>query len=262
MSESSREIEFPDGASYKLDAIVDLFVESLSDPIHPSYCVLFYNSSLAGFWNLHTMADLRASHHDLLETCLLFLTTSRTPDEIRTLQSTIQTCSCPKDNPLLNRIHQYCPPDYFKRLFDRYLFTDVILMMSTILLNCIVNVIDPKEPMKSALHHGIRKRALREEKQGKTPRWPITPNEFYSAVGAETMVKMLWRWAYMFELMPSFLLLNGIITMAGTTLSVMVINKDVDSLKTTSFADRDFSVLQQAEGTVQVSTIEMIRQGE
>ncbi|KAK0447992.1 hypothetical protein EV421DRAFT_107233 [Armillaria borealis] len=255
---SSREIGYPDGASYKLDAIVDLFVESLSDPIHPSYCVLFYNSSLAGFWNLHTMADLRASRHDLLETCLLFLTTPRTPDEIRTLQSTMQKCSCPKDNPLLNRIHQYCPPDYFERPFDRYLFTDVILMMSTILLNCIVNVIDPKESMKSALHHRIRKRALREEKQGKTPRWPITPDEFYSAVGAETTVKMLWRWAYMFELSPSFLLLNGIITML-----IEVINKNVDSLeKTTSLADRDFFVLQQAEGTVQVSTIEMIRQGE
>ncbi len=44
---------------------------------------------------------------------------------------------------------------------------------------------------------------------------------------------------------------------------IEVINKNVDSLeKTTSLADRDFFVLQQAEGTVQVSTIEMIRQGE
>ncbi|KAK0226945.1 hypothetical protein EDD85DRAFT_154101 [Armillaria nabsnona] len=270
---ASREIGFPDGSSYKLDAIVDLFVESLSDPIHPSYCVLFYNSSLAGFWNLHTMADLRASRHDLLETCLLFLTTPRTPDEIRILQSTMQTCSCPKDNPLLNRLHEYCPPDYFKRPFDRYLFTDVILIMSTILLNCIFN---PKESKKMTLHHGIRKRALREEKQGKTPMWPITPDEFYSAVGAETTVKMLWQWAYIYELRSSFLLLNGIVTMAGTTLNVMVflmpdfapqlievINKSIDELeKTSSLADCDFSVLQQAERTVQISTIEMICQGE
>ncbi|KAK0191545.1 hypothetical protein F5146DRAFT_1224257 [Armillaria mellea] len=167
------------------------------------------------------MADLQASRHDLLETCLLFITTPRMPDEICTLESTMQRCSCPKDNPLLNRIHQYCPPDYSGRPFDRYLFTGVISMMSMILLNCILNVIDPRESMKSALHHGIRKRALREEKQGKTPRWPITPDEFYSAVGAELTVKMLWQWAYMYELGPSFLLLNGIITMAGTTLSVI-----------------------------------------
>ncbi|PBK65703.1 hypothetical protein ARMSODRAFT_433215 [Armillaria solidipes] len=273
---ASREIGFPDGSSYKLDAIVDLFVESLSDPIHPSHCVLFYNSSLVGFWNLHTMADLRASRHDLLETCLLFLTTPRTPDEIRILQSTMQTCSCPKDNPLLNRLHKYCPPDYFKRPFDRYLFTDVILMMSTILLNCIFNPIDPKESKKMTLHHGVRKRALKEEKQGKTPMWPITPDEFYSAVGAETTVKMLWQWAYIYELRPSFLLLNGIVTMAGTTLNVMVflmpdfapqlievINKSIDELeKTSSLADCDLSVLQQAERTVQISTIEMICQGE
>ncbi len=101
-------------------------------------------------------------------------------------------------------------------------------------------------------------------------------DELYSAVGAEMTVKMLWQWAYMYELRPSFLLLNGIIIMAGTTLSVMVfimpsfapqlievINKSVDSLeKTTSLADRDFSVLHQAERTVQMSTIEMISQGE
>ncbi|KAK0452014.1 uncharacterized protein EV420DRAFT_1645964 [Desarmillaria tabescens] len=273
---SSREIGFPDGTSYKLDAIVDLFVQSLSDPSHPSHCVLFYTSSLISFWNLHTMADLRASRHDLLETCLLFLTTPRTPDEIRTLQSTMQTCSCPKDNPLVNRLHQYCHPDYFKRPFDRFRFTEVICMMSTMLLNCTFNAIDPKESKKSTLHHGIHKRALREEKQGKTPMWPVTPDEFYSAVGAETTVKMLWQWAYMYELVPSFLLLNGIITMAGTTLSVTVfimpsfapqlvevINKSVDSLeKITSLADRDFSVLQQVERTVQMSTIEMICHGE
>ncbi|SJL01273.1 uncharacterized protein ARMOST_04591 [Armillaria ostoyae] len=253
---ASREIGFPDGSSYKLDAIVDLFVESLSDPIHPSHCVLFYNSSLVGFWNLHTMADLRASRHDLLETCLLFLTTPRTPDEIRTLQSAMQTCSCPKDNPLLNRIHQYCPPDYFKRPFDRYLFTDVILIMSTILLNCIFNPIDPKESKKMTLHHGIRKRALREEKQGKTPMWPITPDEFYSAAILPTSERHCHHGRYYPQR-------HGLSHARLAPQLIEVINKSIDELeKTPSLADHDFSLLQQAERTVQISTIEMICQGE
>ncbi|KAK0452772.1 uncharacterized protein EV420DRAFT_1558415 [Desarmillaria tabescens] len=207
-----RLIRFPNGTSFALDAAIDLFVESLSDPIRPSHC-------------------LRASRHDLLKTSLTFLTAPRSQDEVHALQSAMETCSCPKDNPLSNGLHKYCP----------------------------------------SIKHRPGRRSAGKHRCGQ-----VTPNEFYSTFGAETAVKMLWQWAYMYQLQPSFLLFSSVIVMAGTTLSVMIfimpsfapqlieiINKDVDSLeKIGSLADRDFTVLQQAETIALITTTEMIAKGE
>ncbi|KAK0202312.1 hypothetical protein DFS33DRAFT_1339065 [Desarmillaria ectypa] len=46
------------GASFALDAVIDLFVESLSNPTHPFHFALFDASSLLHFWNLHALAEL------------------------------------------------------------------------------------------------------------------------------------------------------------------------------------------------------------
>ncbi len=272
MLPSPCQIKFPNGASFALDTLVNLLVDSLSDPTHPSHCALFYTSALTKLIDLPTMqvlTELRASRHDLLETCLIFLTTPRSQDEIRTLQNTMETCSCPKDNPLLNGLHRYCPP--LKQ--RRSLFPEVISDISILLVSCIIN---PKEPTKVPMLHNLRKRTLKEEKRGKTPMWPIAPDAFYTTFGAEMTVKMFWQWAYMYQRLPSFTLLNAIVILAGTTLSIMIFtmpsfapelieitNKIVDSLeKIKSVADRDFTVLKGVENTVCLMTSEMIARGE
>ncbi len=99
---------------------------------------------------------------------------------------------------------------------------------------------------------------------------------FYTTFGAEMTVKMFWQWAYMYQRLPSFTLLNAIVILAGTTLSIMIFtmpsfapelieitNKIVDSLeKIKSVADRDFTVLKGVENTVCLMTSEMIARGE
>ncbi|SJL12027.1 uncharacterized protein ARMOST_15444 [Armillaria ostoyae] len=272
MLPSPRQIKFPNGASFTLDTLVNLFVDSLSDPIRPSHCALFYTSALTKLIDLPTMqvlTELRASRHDLLETCLIFLTTPRSQDEIRALQNTMETCSCPKDNPLSNGLHRYCPS--LKQ--RRSLFPEIISDISIVLVSCIIN---PKEPTKVPMLHNLRKRTLKEEKRGKTPMWPIAPDAFYTTFGAETTVKMFWQWAYMYQRLPSFTLLNSIIILAGTTLSIMIftmpsfapelielMNKNVDSLeKINSVADRDFTILNAVENTAYLMTSEMIARGE
>ncbi|KAK0432635.1 hypothetical protein EV421DRAFT_2000409 [Armillaria borealis] len=255
MLPSPRQIKFPNGASFTLDTLVNLFVDSLSDPIRPSHCALFYTSALTKLIDLPTMqvlTELRASRHDLLETCLIFLTTPRSQDEIRALQNTMETCSCPKDNPLSNGLHRYCPP--LKQ--RRSLFPEIIDDISIMLVSCIIN---HKEPTNVPMLHNFRKRTLKEERRGKTPMWPITPD-----------------WAYMYQRLPSFTLLNCIIILAGTTLSIMIftmpsfapeliemMNKNVDSLeKINSVADRDSTILNAVENTAYLMTSEMIARGE
>lgn len=218
--------------------IISVFVESLSDPLHPAYCCKFYNNLLLfinypTFWAIRNsikIADpglcrtlvnrpdlarpyLHSHFHGLFAACMTFLTVTRSREGMRELKDRMECCTCDRTDPVSELLHSVKlinlpppPEDDITGQLAIASLKSLVLSMSLLLRAAILEYCP-------ADLKGIKK-ARKNVARGKQVPWPTTPQEILG-IDIAPKVTMLCRWLDEYPALKTLNLLQAVAFKCG-----------------------------------------------
>ena len=167
------------------DFVVDTLLTSLSDPHNPQHCAPFLNGCLLSLFHAevatHNNATLCANRPEFFDTCIRFITATRSTEENNRLQREMSACKCDVSHEQAEQLHDCGATS------GACTYKDLGFMLAHQISSVLLPVRD------NGRLHKVERNQRRAVRTGKPVPWPRSPQDVLP-YGVKNSIAALAAW--------------------------------------------------------------------
>ncbi|KAF8918612.1 hypothetical protein CPB85DRAFT_995307 [Mucidula mucida] len=201
-------------STFDISDLSNAFVASLSDVSSPTHCATFYVQYLEFLCGDQLASVMRSNRHDVFNTCMRFLTHSRTDEELHKLERSILKCSCDPKHRCVHESGRTKPARWNPTLQGVFEGCAIVVRL------CFGPFDSNGTPVLLTLDQAM-KQSKKAEKKGQKALWPLAARDILVNSPEQTL-SVMWRLCYRYKSDPILASLQNILHASGSTLSSLV----------------------------------------